>query len=374
MATPYSEDERQQLVSIFESLDVKPKMDNADDLKNWMADYVKDQGRMANPGDQLATGTVPKVPIDTTTHVIHDPKISIFSGGSNPKEITYEAWRYEVMTLLQEGTHKLNDVTTAAKKSLRGDASKVVRRLGIHADMHMIRKKLDGIYGTVEDTEDLLGKFYSTQQQSDESVASWGCRLEDLLDRALHDHPLPTQSMNDMLRTKFWNGLLPHLREPMRNKAEVIVNFDDLLIAARKIENEHPNIITAKQNKDSEKSKRPQVKMVSAEMNTPPTSDMETLKGLVCSLTTKVDELQQNFNSKVSTAKPKYSGNRQQRQQWSKHNSGESSFDKGSGKRPPITCYRCGQVGHLKHGCRVELTDEMIQSLNSNGSTATGYR
>ena len=33
MATPYTENERQQLVSIFESLDVKPKMDNADDLK-----------------------------------------------------------------------------------------------------------------------------------------------------------------------------------------------------------------------------------------------------------------------------------------------------------------------------------------------------
>ena len=47
MATPYSEDERQQLVSMFESLDVKPKMDIADDLKNWMADYVQGQGRMA---------------------------------------------------------------------------------------------------------------------------------------------------------------------------------------------------------------------------------------------------------------------------------------------------------------------------------------
>jgi hypothetical protein len=95
----------------------------------------------------------------------------------------------------------------------------------------------------LEDTEDLIGKFYSTQQHPDESVASWGYRREDLLDRDLHDQLFPTQSMNDMLRTKFSNGLLPHLREPMRNKAEVIVDVGDLRMAARKIENEHPSMV-----------------------------------------------------------------------------------------------------------------------------------
>ena len=74
-------------MSLFESLDVKFKMDNADDLKNWMTDYVKGQDRMTDPGDQLATGTISTLLIDKTTHVIHDPKVSILSGGSNPKDL-----------------------------------------------------------------------------------------------------------------------------------------------------------------------------------------------------------------------------------------------------------------------------------------------
>ena len=358
MATSYTEEERNQLVSVFETLDVKPKMDNPDDLRKWMTDFVKGQGRMEDQSDHgkpQGTGTV-------STHVVHDPKVSTFSGGTNTKDVSYETWKYEINTLLEEGVHKTEQVTSAAKKSLRGDAAKVVRRLGVHANIEVILKKLDGIYGTLEDTEDLLGKFYSTQQYPDESVASWGCRLEDLLDRASHDQPLATQSMNDMLRTKFWNGLLPHLREPMRNKAEVIVDFDDLRIAARKIENEHPNL--GKPVKETEKPKRAQVKMVSVEPDTQ-SSELETLKGLVCSLTTKVDALQHNFGS--HTYRPKYSGNRQPPKQWNNRTTHEFSNDKESSKRPPVTCFRCGQLGHLTRGCRVELTDEKKNTLNWKG-------
>jgi hypothetical protein len=159
MATSYTEEERNQLVSMFETLDVKPRMDNPDDLRKWMTDYVKGQARMEDQNDRgkpESTGTV-------STHVVHDPKVSTFSGGTNTKDVSYETWKYEINTLLEEGTHKTEQVTSAAKKSLRGDAAKVVRRLGIHANMDVILKKLDGIYGTLEDTEDLLGKFYSTQ-------------------------------------------------------------------------------------------------------------------------------------------------------------------------------------------------------------------
>jgi hypothetical protein len=155
----------------------------------------------------------------------------------------------------------------------------------------------------------------------------------------------------------------------MRNKAESIVDFDDLRIAARKIENEHPNM--ARSIKEAEKTKRAQVKMVSVEPDAP-SSELETLKGLVCSLTTKVDELQQNFGA--HNYKPKYSGNRQIPKPWHKPTTREFSNDKQSGKRPPVTCFRCGQLGHLKRGCRVELTDEMKKTLNWKGSAATGYQ
>ena len=47
--------------------------------------------------------------------------------------------------------------------------------------INSILKKLDGIYGLVEHTEDLMEKLYAAKQRDGESVASWSCRLEDLL-------------------------------------------------------------------------------------------------------------------------------------------------------------------------------------------------
>ncbi|VDH98736.1 Hypothetical predicted protein [Mytilus galloprovincialis] len=44
----------------------------------------------------------------------------------------------------------------------------------------MIPTQLNTIYGV----EALLGQFYTARQHEDEDVASWGCRLEDILRKA----------------------------------------------------------------------------------------------------------------------------------------------------------------------------------------------
>ena len=34
-------------------------------------------------------------------------------------------------------------------------------------------------------SEDLLAKFYSSHQEEHEDIATWSCRLEDILDKAI---------------------------------------------------------------------------------------------------------------------------------------------------------------------------------------------
>ena len=210
MGSKFTEDEKERLVNVFETLDVKPKMDDPDALKLWMGDYLKGQGRLETTSDP-GTSTVSKA---KTTHLIQTPRISPFSGIGSPKDISYESWRYEVMTSLREGNNSRQEVGTAAKKSLRDEASNAVRRLGLDTDIGDVMKKLDGIYGLVEESETLLGQFYSAKQQ----VGEKGCRLEDLLDRAYQQEKLHVHSFNDMLHTKFWNGLLPHLKDAARSQ------------------------------------------------------------------------------------------------------------------------------------------------------------
>ncbi len=161
MGTPLTDDEAKRLVDIFNVLDVKPKMDSPEDLTKWMADYI--QAKQPTP-------------LTTTSQIqyTHATRITPFSG-TKDKEISYESWRYEVETYLKEGAYSRTEVASAAKKSLRGEASDAVRRLGVTADLNAVFKKLDGIYGAIENQSELMKEFFAAEQGMDESVAAFSC-------------------------------------------------------------------------------------------------------------------------------------------------------------------------------------------------------
>ncbi len=46
MAGRFTPEEKDQLVTAFEALDVKPKLDDPVSLQQWMADYLKGVGRV----------------------------------------------------------------------------------------------------------------------------------------------------------------------------------------------------------------------------------------------------------------------------------------------------------------------------------------
>ena len=69
-------------------------------------------------------------------------------------------------------------------------------------------------------------------------MSSWGCRLEDLLDRAIEVGECNIPDIDRALKSKFWRGLLPHLKVAYRHKAEEKVEFDRFRVVVRKIESE----------------------------------------------------------------------------------------------------------------------------------------
>ena len=121
-----------------------------------------------------------------------------FSKAEDRKDAPYEAWKYEVQSLMREGVYSAQVIATSAKKSLRGEEDKIARRLGCDASVEDTIRKFDGIYGTVEYSNVLISQFYSAVQLPDESVSAWGCRLEDLLHRALTSGlSMPRHSLNN---------------------------------------------------------------------------------------------------------------------------------------------------------------------------------
>ncbi|KAK7490430.1 hypothetical protein BaRGS_00018409 [Batillaria attramentaria] len=223
-------EEEKKLLASFRELDLKPKGDSKEDLHRWLTDYAT-----------LASGSVKKEPDSQPTLLMQAPRLSVFNGRSGRKdaEATYDLWKYEVNSLLQAGTRR-SDLMDAVRRSLRGEAARVAMRLGTGATLEDLLAKFDSIYGTVQQKESVLAQFYSARQREGEDVATWSCRLEDLLMQAESLGKVEPADRNDKLRTMFWTGLLPHLRDKSGHKFDAITDFDRLRVEIRRMEQYDP--------------------------------------------------------------------------------------------------------------------------------------
>ncbi|KAL5006783.1 hypothetical protein ScPMuIL_015589 [Solemya velum] len=140
---------------------------------------------------------------------------------------------------LNKEKHSQDAILQAIRMSLKGEAGRVLMRLGPKATVDSIVRKMNSVYGEVDQTEMVLAKFYSAKQQPDEDVSSWGCRLEDLLNSAIEKGKVTSSESNDMLRVKFWSGLKESIQDITGYLYERIEDFDDLRIAIRRIEQNH---------------------------------------------------------------------------------------------------------------------------------------
>jgi hypothetical protein len=199
-----------------------------------MLEALKKLGKIPKHDDEGSSGSV-------GAHM-NIPKLPNFSGEVPiPKgEVSFEVWKFEVSCLKEDGLHKEKAITQGARKSLRGEASRIVMNsLGHQATIMDILDKFDGIYGTIETGEELIQRFYNATQSPGEGISSWGCRLEDLLTKANRYKKLTPSTKDDMLRTRFWNGLYDStLKNTTCYKYDHIKNFDELRREVRKMDQE----------------------------------------------------------------------------------------------------------------------------------------
>ena len=289
---------KDSLTEMFEATAVKTLVDDLASLEAWMHDYVRGQDRSSMSDHLEAASGTDSVGIYKP---VVQPQLRIvpFSGSGDSNEVSYEAWKFGISTLLKDHNYSKSDIESAAKKTLRGEAANVVGRLGIYADINTVINKLDGIYGVVEDYESLLSLFYNAKQVPGEKVTSWGCRLGDLLVRDNKQCPLQARSFSDILCTKFWRGLLSNLKERSRYMKGSIHDYNTLLIEVRKIECE-PEIAPSKTSSTVSGTfsklhgKISHLKAINVVDEDPrrEESEISPLKGLICKMNTRLDDIQ----------------------------------------------------------------------------------
>lgn len=386
MATEFTQEEAEKLVSTFRHLNIKPKSDSPEDLQNWMQDYVHSLERVKEENfDNSNHGQ--GEPADTKTLTMaHFPKVTSFSGDGKGGT-TYDLWRYEVMCIRKE-KRSSETILQAIRMSLKGEAGRVVMRLGPLATVERIISKMDSVYGGVDQTEMTLAKFYSARQHPDEDVSAWGCRLEDLLNVALTKGKVDPSESNKMLRAMFWSGMRVSIKDITGYLYEAIDDFDELRVAIRRVEQDH------KQHNEEEKSGRKTVTPAKAAVETMATTTaIEKLTGMVNQLSTDVKQLKQDnrhpsYNLGRGSQfrdRPEYPARQQYqaRNTMSHRYSTEQPYQTGSHDPPwrqsnmeqgleEPTCWRCGQIGHVQLGCRVRIDHR--RPLNGQKSAPRGRR
>ena len=193
------------------------------------------------------TGDKPHSRAPDNTSIIYDPsslrpRFPIFSG--EPKsETSFDVWKFEVQCAIREGTCSEALILQSIRSSLKGKARSLLLTLPPKAGPNRIIDKLDGVYGNVYPSEQLVQQFYAAKQEPNESVADYGMRLEGLLQTCIDRGDISPISRNEMLRTKLWSGLSNEgLRNASRYKYDTITDFDKLRIELRTIELDmHPS-------------------------------------------------------------------------------------------------------------------------------------
>ena len=132
------------------------------------------------------------------------PKISTFSA-EDPKpksESSFEEWKYEVKCLRKDNMYSEAVIGQVVRKSLKGDAKRVLVQMKEGATVDDILQKLEGMYGNVATPMSILQEFYTVYQKQDESVAAWGLRLESILQKAIEKGQVRQDDRDNLLRSE----------------------------------------------------------------------------------------------------------------------------------------------------------------------------
>lgn len=366
-----SEDDK-KILAAFHALKFTPKIESTEDLLTFMKDYGDGGAKEKKPlhmpesmGATYTTYTVPPTTFDTfdttpTTPPVaplkpgtfHFPKLSSFYGEENKGDSTWETFKFEIQALLADNVFSEEQILLGIRRSVKGNAGDVVRRLGTGVNVHQVIQKLESTFGNIETRESILRKFYSTQQKVNESVTSYSSRLEEIFNQAINLNGLK-KTDDDILKQVLYQGLRPEIRHLSAYKCDTIMDYDRFKIELRKIEAEL----------SSEKEKTKCNAAVNFERKE--TTEMTEVKELLKKLNDRIDTIEnkQEHNNNSTNYRGYYRGPRHYR--GTRNNSyrgrGFSSY-RGTytTRRPTGTntmqpfCYNCKGRGHQARDCTSE--------------------
>lgn len=88
-------------------------------------------------------------------------KFSTFYGETGKGEVSFYTWKYEVRCLLEEKVYREEQILQGIRRSCKGEAANILRRLGAGVSAEEILEKFESTYGHIDSEEMVLKKFYA---------------------------------------------------------------------------------------------------------------------------------------------------------------------------------------------------------------------
>jgi hypothetical protein len=233
--------------------------------------------------------------------------------------------------------HSAQDVADVIRSSLHGKAGELLITLGPSASVDDIVAKLDSVFGQIDDDTDVKAAFYSARQGQKESVADWSCRIEGLFARVSRVSNITGSEGG--LRQMFWTGLRQQLKTATTYCYETIKSFDELRKAVRRVEQQQQPVASAP-------------KAPCHAQHESKTSSEGTLEAMVKQLATDMKAIKAELQAQRNELRHETVPQNQHNLQGSDGARGQRGADYRGGE---VVCYRCGERGHVRAGCRTNI-------------------
>lgn len=296
---------------------------------------------------QSVPSVLPTSGQSSTIHVQQQymlPKLSFFSGepSKNANEVSFRQWCYEVKGLVEEGFSD-GRIIASMWRNLRGKAAEALMNLGSTTTVAKVLEKFELLFGEVQQPEVLLQCYFDSEQQVDESVSAWSCRLETTLSKL----KIWQSEARQMLRSKFWNGLQnTRIKDALRHHYEFGMDYDQLVAEARKREKEFAREIPETSSSNVKKSG---AKTMSAHASGQPS---ENVSGQMSQLLDQMKKFQVRLDK---MDKPQFHKKLFNKNQYHKDEKKTESKAKDKAKTEGFIkkrkCFKCGSENHLIKQC-----------------------
>ena len=262
------------------------------------------------------------------------PRLPSFSGDVK-SEVSYRIWRAEVRGLQSDVHLAPAALLQLIRRSLKGMAAECLVQLGDLVSVDEVIAYFDEIFGEVLTPEQILGKFYVSSQEARESVAAWGCRLREILSRCPDPFYYEGEQAEAMIRQKFWSGMRNEkVKTAIRHLVDRGASFSELMIAARRVEQEDGVNVTKPANVSTLVTDTPLERMDKVDQILKKLGEMES----------RMKELEKSQAREAAKRKDA----EKTRNLGTDERKGDA-IERSGGKT--VKCWGCHQVGHVRRNC-----------------------